>query len=148
MRDSHQEIRFAENCPFTVADLHALWHLAGWSKPGERTEEKTARAIDRSDFHVCAFVGERMIGFARICGDPYIVQVLDVLVHPDHRRQGIAKEIMRRVVTHLEKANYISVTLTDGSGLNEFYENLGFRRVDPASPQRVFRPTVSPGEFV
>ena len=148
MPDSPPEIRFAENCPMPVEDLHELWNLAGWSKAGQRTVDKTAEALERSDFYVCAFARDKMIGFARVCGDPYIAQVLDVLVHPDFRRLGIATEMMRRIGAHLDEAQYISVTLTDGSGYDAFYERHGFRRVDACTPQRVYRPATPLGETV
>jgi aspartate racemase len=43
------------------------------------------------------------------------------------------------VVAYLNQSNYISVTLTDGSGLTDFYQRFGFHLVDLASPTRVWR---------
>jgi ribosomal protein S18 acetylase RimI-like enzyme len=80
-----------------------------------------------------------LVGFARVCGDPYIVQVLDVITHPDFRRRGIATRCMLGVLGHLQRSRYISVTLTDGSGIHEFYARFGFRVIDDGTPTRVWR---------
>ena len=68
-----------------------------------------------------------MVGFARVCGDPYVVQVLDVITHPAYRRRGIATRCMLGVLAHLQRARYVSVTLTDGSGIPGFYQRFGLR---------------------
>ena len=68
-----------------------------------------------------------MVGFARVCGDPYVAQVLDVITHPDYRRRGIATRCMLGVLGHLQRSQYLSVTLTDGSGIASFYQRFGFR---------------------
>jgi ribosomal protein S18 acetylase RimI-like enzyme len=79
-----------------------------------------------------------LVGFARVCGDPYVAQVLDVITHPAYRRRGIATECMRRVLAHLQRSRYVSVTLTDGSGLQGFYEQFGFRVGRDGAPTRVW----------
>lgn len=69
----------------------------------------------------------RLVGFARVCGDPYVAQVLDVITHPEQRRRGIATECMRRVVEHLRCGRDVNVTLTAGVDLADFYERFGFK---------------------
>jgi hypothetical protein len=66
------------------------------------------------------------VGFARVCGDPYGVQVLDVITHPAYRRRGTATQCMRGVLAHLQRSRYVSVTLTDGSGIDGFYHRFRF----------------------
>jgi predicted GNAT family N-acyltransferase len=70
-----------------------------------------------------------LIGFARVCGDPYVAQVLDVITHPHHRHRGIATRCMHGVVTHLQRSRYVSVTLTAASRLEGFYRRFGFHPV-------------------
>src|SRR5262249_54472983 len=67
-------------------------------------------------------------GFARVCGDPYVAQVLDVITHPAYRRRGIARQCMRGVLAHLQQSRYVSVTLTDSSGIAGFYQQSGLQR--------------------
>lgn len=71
-----------------------------------------------SHYYIAAHTAEgTLVGFARVCGDPYVAQVLDVITHPDYRRRGIATRCMRGVLAHLQRSQYLSVTLTDGSGI-------------------------------
>jgi ribosomal protein S18 acetylase RimI-like enzyme len=51
----------------------------------------------------------------------------DVITHPAYRRRGIAITCMRGVLAHLQWSRYVSVTLTDGSGIAGFYQRFGFR---------------------
>jgi hypothetical protein len=81
-----------------------------------------------SHYYIAAHTADRtLVGFARVCGDPYVAQVLDVITHPDYRRRGIATRCMHGVLAHLQRSHYVSVTLTDGSGIAGFYQRFGFR---------------------
>jgi ribosomal protein S18 acetylase RimI-like enzyme len=81
-----------------------------------------------SHYYIAAHTPEGiLVGFARVCGDPYVAQVLDVITHPAYRRRGIATQCMRMVLAHLQRSRYVSVTLTDGSGIAGFYHRFGFR---------------------
>ena len=134
------DIAFTENGPVDVAQLDALHRLIGWDKHERRTETETTEMLRVSRYYIAAYTAEgRLVGFARVCGDPYIVQVLDVITHPDFRRRGIATRCMLGVLGHLQCSRYISVTLTDGSGIHEFYSRFGFQVIDAATPARVWR---------
>ncbi len=112
------DITFTENGPIDVAQLNALYRLMGWEPDGQRTEAKTAEMLRVSRYYIAAHTSDgKLVGFARVCGDPYIAQVLDVITHPDFRRRGIATRCMKGILAHVQRAHYISVTLTDGSGL-------------------------------
>jgi ribosomal protein S18 acetylase RimI-like enzyme len=67
------------------------------------------------------------VGFARVRGDPHVAHVLDVITHPAYRRRGIATRCMRGVLARLQRSRYVSVTLTDSSGIAGFYHRFGFR---------------------
>jgi ribosomal protein S18 acetylase RimI-like enzyme len=117
-----------ENGPVDVAQLNALYRLIGWDRHHRRTEADTADMLRVSRYDIAAHTAEgTLVGFARVCGDPYVVQVLDVITHPAYRRRGIATTCMRGVLAHLQRSYYMSVTLTDGSGIAGFYHRFGFR---------------------
>jgi ribosomal protein S18 acetylase RimI-like enzyme len=81
-----------------------------------------------SNYYIAAHTAQgALVGFARVCGDPYVVQVLDVITHPDYRLRGIATRCMLGVLAHIQRSRYVSVTLTDGSGVEGFYQRFGFR---------------------
>ena len=125
---------FVENGPVDVAQLNALYRMIGWDKENRRTEAETAEMLRVSHYYIAAQTDEgRLAGFARVCGDPYIVQVLDVITHAEFRRQGIATRCMEGVVKHLKSAGYVTATGTDASGIDGFYERFGFRPLGEAT---------------
>ena len=134
------DIAFIENGPVDAAQLDELHRLIGWDKKGRRTTAETEEMLRVSHFYVAAHTTDgQLVGFARVCGDPYIAQVLDVITHPDYRCRGIATECMRRVLAHLKRSNYLSVTLTDGSGIEDFYQRFGFQMMEDDAIARVWR---------
>jgi ribosomal protein S18 acetylase RimI-like enzyme len=121
-------ITFTENGPVDVAQLNALYRLIGWDRHHRRTDAETIDMLRVSHYYIAARTAEgTLVGFARVCGDPYVVQVLDVITHPAYRRRGIATRCMCGVLAHLQRSRYVSVTLTDGSGIAGFYQRFGFR---------------------
>jgi ribosomal protein S18 acetylase RimI-like enzyme len=122
------DISFTENGPVDVAQLNALYRLIGWDRHHRRTEAETTEVLRVSHYFIAAHTAEgALVGFARVCGDPYVVQVLDVIMHPAYRRRGIATTCMCGVLAHLQRSRDVSVTLTDGSSIDEFYQRFGFR---------------------
>jgi ribosomal protein S18 acetylase RimI-like enzyme len=120
-------IDITENGDVDVAQLNSLYRLVGWDRAERRTRSETARMLELSQYRVAAHsTGGELVGFARVCGDPYVVQVLDVITHPAFRRRGIATRCMRGVLGHLRGARYVTVTLTNEGSLEAFYERFGF----------------------
>jgi ribosomal protein S18 acetylase RimI-like enzyme len=139
-KNSLADISFVENGPVDIAQLDELHRLIGWDKKERRTASETQEMLQISRFYVTASAADgQLVGFARVCGDPYIAQVLDVITHPDFRRRGIATECMRRVLAHLKRSNYLSVTLTDGSRIEDFYQRFGFQMMEDDAVARVWR---------
>jgi ribosomal protein S18 acetylase RimI-like enzyme len=122
------DITFTENGPVDPAQLNALYRLIGWDRHHRRTEAETTEMLRVSHYYITAHTAEGvLVGFARVCGDPYVVQLLDVITHPAYRRRRIATTCMRGVLAHLQRSRYVSVTLTDGSGIEGFYQRFGFQ---------------------
>jgi ribosomal protein S18 acetylase RimI-like enzyme len=125
---SSADITFTENGQVDVAQLNALYRSIGWDSHNRRTEADTAEMLRVSHYYIAAHTADgTLVGFARVRGDPYVAEVLDVITHPAYRRRGIATQCMRGVFAHLQQSRYVSVTLTDGSGIAGFYQRFGFR---------------------
>ena len=134
------DITFTENGPIDVTQLNRLYQLIGWDTNGRRTVIETEEMLRVSHYHIAAHTSDSLlVGFARVCGDPYIVQVLDVITHPDFRHRGIATRCMQGVLAHLQRSHYVSVTLIDGSGIDGFYQRFGFQLFNQESPTRVWK---------
>jgi ribosomal protein S18 acetylase RimI-like enzyme len=122
------DVTFTENGDVDVAQLNALYELIGWDRAHRRTTAETAEMLRVSCYHIAAHtVDGALIGFARVCGDPYVAQVLDVITHPEYRHRGVATNCMRGVLAHLQRSRYVSVTLTASRGLEGFYRRFGFQ---------------------
>jgi GNAT superfamily N-acetyltransferase len=136
-----KDITFAENGPIEVSQLNSLYRMIGWDKERRRSDTETTEMLGVSHYYIAAHtVQGQLVGFARVCGDPYIVQVLDVITHPDYRRRGIATRCMEGIVAHLQRSHYVSITLTDGSGIEGFYQRFGFRLLDTSASALVWKP--------
>ena len=122
------DIIFTEDGPIDVVQLNALYRLIGWDRHNRRTEAETTEMLRVSHYYIAAHTAEgSLVGFARVCGDPYVAQVLDVITHPAYRRRGIATRCMQGVLAHLHRSRYVSITLTDGSSIAGFYQRFGFQ---------------------
>ena len=102
MQQDLADIQFSENGAVDVAQLNALYRDVGWDRSNRRTQAETAEMLKRSLYQVAAYSTDiGLVGFTRICGDPYVVQILDVITHPNFRRRGIATRCMQGALEHL-----------------------------------------------
>src|SRR5262245_38338638 len=121
-------VTFTENGTVDAAQLNDLYALIGWDRARRRTTAETIEMLRVSQYYIAAHTANTaLIGFARVCGDPYVAQVLDVITHPEYRHQGVASRCMRGVAAHLQRSRYVSVSLTHSSGLEGFYQRFGFQ---------------------
>ena len=72
-----------------------------------------------------------LIGYVAAREDPTGVEIVDIQVHPHHRRRGVATALLARVVEEANRRGNSRVWLeTEGDdpvGARRFYEQLGFR---------------------
>lgn len=70
-----------------------------------------------------------LIALARGIGDQVrYAQVLDVLVHPGYRRQGIGAEVVKRLVMH--PSMQVRAVILGTPSMREFYQSVGFQCVN------------------
>jgi ribosomal protein S18 acetylase RimI-like enzyme len=68
--------------------------------------------LDRSLAYICAFPGERLVGFVNLAWDGGIhAFILDTTVHPDMRRLGIGSELLKHAtaVAHKQGIEWLHV---------------------------------------
>ena len=117
-------IRYEFDAPVSPAAIADLRESVGWNRM-----ERDLRAPKlRNAFHLCAFCGEQLVGYAAVVSngvtDAYIQ---DVMVHPAYQHQGIGTQMMERVLARLEELGMYMVSVVYGeAALAPFYERFGF----------------------
>lgn len=120
-------------CAPTEADLPAALALLGdtyWNQ--QHPPARVAAAHRNTPAWVCAYAGSLLVGTARAITDgAKLAYVMDVAVHPDHRRRGIATALLRLLLDHpaVRGAHRVELHTRDAGPV---YAGLGFTpAVDP-----------------
>ena len=96
---------------------------AGWGAGGS----SRTQVLKRSLCHVCAFDGERLVGFVYLAWDGGIhAFVLDPTVHADYRRQGIGTALVRRSIEVARQRGVTWFHVDFEPHLATFYAACGF----------------------
>lgn len=121
------QITYIQRTP-TADEFNMLTEAVGW---GKRTNEIVEEALSNTLCSICAYDGEKLIGYGRIIGDKTIfLYIQDVMVIPEYQGKKIGTGIMN---TLLEKINEykkvnpeIRTYLGASKGRESFYERFGF----------------------
>jgi ribosomal protein S18 acetylase RimI-like enzyme len=116
-------VTFSEPRELDPAKLTRLFHQAPWAKG--RTDADAKDMLAHTDLFVCAWGGDRLIGFGRVLTDyVYRATIWDVIVDKAYQGQGIGADIVQRILNHprLKKVELFWLC----TRMPEFYEKLGF----------------------
>jgi len=92
-----------------------------------RSDEFHRRAFANS-LCVGAYIDGNQIGFGRAITDRTVFAYLaDIIVWPEHRGQGIGKQLVRALIDHPELGTVSHWSLSTGDA-HGVYEKLGFKR--------------------
>jgi GNAT superfamily N-acetyltransferase len=129
------EILFKTTRPSREA-YHALFETTGWNREYQLGPEALGRVLDNSQFVVCAYADEQLVGFGRVLTDGVLHgMIYDLIVHPAYQRQGIGAKILQQLVQWCQAAHLGDIQLFCAHGKRAFYERHGF----------VARPDEAPG---
>jgi GNAT superfamily N-acetyltransferase len=122
-----QKLIYRLSPPVTNEALNALF-AAAWEnyQPGD-----FAPILSRSLAYVCAYEGERLVGFVNLAWDGGVhAFLLDTTVHPDVQRRGIGLELVRVVVDEARTRGVEWVHVDYEPHLHSFYTRCGFKPTD------------------
>lgn len=84
--------------------------------------------LARSLAYVCAYESVALVGFVNLAWDGGVhAFILDTVVHPRHRRQGIGQELVRQAVDVARQNGVAWVHVDYEPHLHAFYESCGFK---------------------
>jgi ribosomal protein S18 acetylase RimI-like enzyme len=87
--------------------------------------------LSRSLGYVCAYLGDELIGFVNLAWDGEShAFILNTTVHPNVRRRGIGRRLVRLAVEVAEQRGVEWVHVDFESHLRGFYQECGFRHTE------------------
>jgi GNAT superfamily N-acetyltransferase len=108
----------------------------------ERPREGVERGLPNSVYGVTVVDTEtdEVVGMARIVGDGgSVYHVCDMVVHPDHQRQGLGSRMMDAVVEYLDEHAPSGAYVNLMADVDGFYEEWGFEETRPVSKGMFYR---------
>lgn len=122
------EIIYKEN-PITAEEVLLFQQKMGWTLD---PIELWRRSLAQTLYSIGAYQGDELIGMGRLLGDGAMYWYInDVFVLTAYQGRGIGREIMARLLAHIQKhgvpGTEASVCLMCAKGKEGFYEKLGFR---------------------
>ncbi|WRS27837.1 GNAT family N-acetyltransferase [Oscillospiraceae bacterium MB08-C2-2] len=94
-------------------------------------DEVTQKSLAATNFCVCAFDGDELIGMARVLGDDVICFYIgNVMVSPHRQGEGIGKAIMDEIIAYVD-AHAVPgaiASLLAIRGKEDFYLPFGFKK--------------------
>jgi len=109
-----------------ISELTDLYRNEFWSQ--NRTQQDVAKMLAASDI-VIGLLDEcdQLIAFIRVLTDfVYRAFILDVIVKPTHRNQGLGKKLLESVVHHPQLQSVEYLVLYCLPQMVSFYERCGF----------------------
>ena len=121
------EIVRYEFLPPNPEDFVRIRAECGW---GEITLDAAVKALSGSVIDLTCFVGAELVGMGRVVGDGALYFYLqDIIVVPEHRGQGLGRQIVSRLTDEAMARAQIGATigLMSAKGKEGFYERFGFQ---------------------
>ncbi|OPZ17238.1 MAG: Acetyltransferase (GNAT) family protein [Firmicutes bacterium ADurb.BinA205] len=120
-------IDFIEKKP-SAQEYSSLTEAVGWGREPDGIVEEM---FENTLYSVCAYDGEKIIGFARIVGDGMLfAYIQDVMVLPEYQGRHIGSVLMEYIMGEISRRTAISPNIRTYLGASEgkedFYRRFGF----------------------
>lgn len=93
--------------------------------------DRLADALAHSLYVLSVWDGDRLIGLVRVVGDGLtIIYIQDILVLNSRQNQGVASELLRRVLEKYRDVRQKVLLTEEAPDVRHFYEKHGFQSCD------------------
>jgi len=108
------------------SEFNELFCSVGW---GKRNDNKINNHRAKSDFSVCVFDNETIVGMARVVGDGSYYTIYDVVTRKEYQGRGIGRILMTELINWYKSIEDDDTYLYLGAsyGKEKFYEKFGFK---------------------
>lgn len=118
------EIR--EYTEYSRDEIQRLYSQVGWTA---YTEDLNAleQGFKNSLLVLASFENDELLGIIRVVGDGFtVILVQDILVFPQHQRQGIGTALLKAVLDRYSHVRQIQLVTDNTPQTVAFYKSLGF----------------------
>mgnify|MGYP003414316353 FL=1 len=123
-------IVFKEEKQINQHDLKALYENVEWYAYTKDLNQ-LQQALENSLYVLTAWEGEQLIGLIRVVGDGLtILYIQDILVLNSHQNQGIATELVKRILYKYKDVRQKVLLTEEAPDVRHFYEKNGFDSCD------------------
>jgi GNAT superfamily N-acetyltransferase len=118
-----------------------LFQTTGWNNEYNLTAGELHQALQTSWYVVCAYDGEKLVGFGRMVSDGIVhAMIYEMIVDPAYQGQGIGTQVLKRLVEYCRLAHVRDIQLFCARGKRPFYEKNGFVARPDDAPGMQYRP--------
>ena len=129
--DRPDRFRYSITKDLPRADVLALYRDAGWFGPSDPTPELDAMIANSFAVSAAFDPAGRLVGMARALSDGVSdAYILDVVVAPEFRSQGIGRPIVKRLADHLASFGIDWIVCIGVPGTEAFYRAAGAAPMD------------------
>lgn len=114
---------------YNEQEILNLYTSVGWTAYTDNPASLRA-GFENSLLTLAAYEGDTLLGVIRTVGDGQtIVYIQDILVLPEHQRQGIGTALVQAVLDRFREVRQIILTTDNTPKTIAFYESLGFAQM-------------------
>ena len=129
--DRQDRFRYSITKDLPRTDVLALYRAAGWFSPSDPAPEFDAMIANSFAVSAAFDPAGRLVGMARALSDGVSdAYILDVVVDPAYRSQGIGREIVKRLADHLASFGIDWIVCVGVPGTEAFYRAAGAAPMD------------------
>ena len=114
---------------FNEAEILRLYRSVGWTAYTDQPEV-LRKGFESSMLTLAAYESNQLLGIIRAVGDGHtIVFVQDILVFPEHQRNGIGTALLKAILDRYNYVRQIELATDNTPKTISFYKSMGFREM-------------------